>query len=412
MRILIISQWFDPEPTPKGLAFACALKAAGHDVQVITGFPNYPGGRIYDGYRIKHLQREVLNGISVLRVPIYPSHGHSKMGRVLNYLSFGVSSLLAGLLVARRPDVIYVYHPPLTTPVSAAIISWFRRAPVVCDIQDLWPDTLRATGMIGNERVLQLVGLLAAWIYKRASKIVVLSPGFRQRLLSSGVPSTKVEVIHNWCDEAALKLPENDDRESLGLAGTFNVLFAGTMGRAQALGSVLAAADLVQKQNMSVRFVFVGGGMDVEELKATAATAGLTNVVFLPRMPMQDVGKVIKAADVLLVHLRDDPLFEITIPSKTQAYLFAGKPLLMAVKGDAARLVEDSGAGICVSPEAPADLAAAVLRLASLSKEELKTMGNRGARYYNENLSLVMGTRAFCQVFERAIADNKVPAEA
>jgi len=172
-RILLITQWFDPEPTFKGLLFAKKLVAHGFDVEVITGFPNYPGGKIYQGYRVKLMQREVIDEVLVTRLPLYPSHDKSKVGRALNYTSFFLSSLIYGLFFAKRPDVIYAYHPPLTVGVTAALLKFFRKVPVVLDLQDMWPDTLRATGMINNRLILNFISKVCDFVYKSARRIVV-----------------------------------------------------------------------------------------------------------------------------------------------------------------------------------------------------------------------------------------------
>lgn len=400
MKILLLTQWYDPEPTFKGQTFARALHDQGHDVQVITGFPNYPGGNVYPGYRIKWLQREMIDGVQVCRVPLYPSHDGSGVGRALNYISFAAASSLFGVFAARRPDVIYAYHPPLTVGMSAALIGFFRRTPVVYDIQDMWPDTLKATGMLNNPRALSLIGRICQWVYRRASALVVLSPGFKQLLLERGVAEEKISVIYNWCDAAALTNPQSHQAPA-AMQGRFNVVFAGTMGKAQALDAVINAAALVAARNPAVQFVFVGGGVDVDRLKSLAQQKSPSNVLFLPRMPMNEVGNVLNGADVLLVHLRDDPLFAITVPSKTQAYMAVGKPLLMAVRGDAADLVKEAGCGEVTTPENADELAAAVLRLASLPKSELDAMGKRGAAYYNNELSIDIGVERFLRVFEK-----------
>lgn len=399
MKILLITQWFEPEPAFKGLAFARALREQGHEVQVITGFPNYPGGNVYPGYRIKWLQREMIDGVQVCRVPLYPSHDGSGVGRALNYISFAASSSLFGVFAARKADVIYAYHPPLTVGMSAALIGLFRRTPVVYDIQDMWPDTLKATGMLNNPRALSLIGRICQWVYRRASALVVLSPGFRQLLLERGVADEKISVIYNWCDAAALTNPQSYQTPA-AMQGRFNVVFAGTMGKAQALDAVIDAAALVATRNPAIQFVFVGGGVDVDRLKSLAQQNSPSNVVFLPRMPMNEVGNVLKGADVLLVHLRDDPLFAITVPSKTQAYMAVGKPLLMAVRGDAADLVKAADCGEVVTPEDSREIAEAVLRLASLPPAELAGMGQRGAEFYRRELAIDVGVGRFVRVFE------------
>ena len=325
MRILMLTQWFDPEPTFKGLAFARELVRLGHEVQVLTGFPNYPGGKLYSGYRVRLLQRETVDGISILRVPLYPSHDASAVKRIVNYASFALTAAIMGSLLVKPADVMYVYHPPATVGFAAVVISLMRRIPFVYDIQDLWPDTLAATGMLNNQAVLSMVARGCRLIYNRASKIVVLSPGFKNKLIARGVPADKIEVIYNWCDEHNIQRERSEEggAEKFGLAGRFNIVFAGTMGKAQALDAVIDAARLVAMSNQAVQFVFVGGGIEVERLKRKAGEMGLANTLFLPRMPIHEIGALLALADLLLVHLRDDPLFRITLPSKTQAYMAA-----------------------------------------------------------------------------------------
>ena len=399
----MLSQWFDPEPAFKGLVFAKALRDAGNEVDVVTGFPNYPGGKIYPNYSIRLLQREVMDGIRISRVPLYPSHDASAVGRVLNYVSFAISSCVYGCLRVRGADIMYVYHPPLTTALSAAIISIVRRVPFVVDVNDLWPDSLAATGMIRTRRVLALVDRVCLWVYRRAARVVVGTPGIRTRLIERGVPPDKIEVIYNWSDEQALRLPDVGSATNFGMADRFNVVFAGNMGRAQALDAVLRAAKRVELVDARVQFVFVGGGVELENLKKFAVELGVTNVRFLPRMPMNEVGSVLTAADVLLVHLKDDPLFEITLPSKTQAYMSVGKPVLMGVKGDAAALIVQASAGQLAVPEDDASIADAVLKMAQLPPSDLVEMGKRGAAFYAEQLSLKIGSERFLALFRSVL---------
>jgi colanic acid biosynthesis glycosyl transferase WcaI len=398
---LLLTQWFDPEPTMKGLMFARVLKREGHDVEVVTGFPNYPGGKVFPGYRIKPFQREEVDGVRIIRVALFPSHDASAGRRILNYASFAASASILGSLLTQRPDVIYVYHPPLTVGLAAAALSAAKRAPFVYDVQDLWPDTLAATGMIRNARALRVVDKLARWVYRRAAFVVAQSPGFRRALASRGVPESKLDVIYNWCDEDQLLLEHNPKiAKELEAGERFNVVFAGTMGKAQGLESVLLGARLLGERGSRAQFIFVGGGVEVASLKKRAERSGLTNVRFLPRMPMAEVGQVLDAADVLLVHLRDDPLFEITIPGKLQAYMAVGKPVLVGVRGDAADLIETSGGGVTCEPEDPDSLADAVERLEAMAPSALQEMGERGKRYYDSELSLRKGTRHFIRIFE------------
>jgi len=403
MKILILSQWFEPEPTFKGMLFARELVARGHEVEVLTGFPNYPGGRVYPDHRIRPWAREKHDGIDVLRVALYPSHDNSGLHRVLNYASFALSAAVIGTALIRKPDVMYVYHPPITVGFAAAVIGFLRRTPFVYDIQDLWPDTVAASGMMSNPASLGLLGKLCKFVYRRASRITVLSPGFKETLVARGVSPGKMDVIYNWCDETALKstsLPV----ARLGRTDRFCILFAGTMGLAQGLDSVLLAAQICRTTVPVAEFLFMGGGVDRSRLERMAEEMQLDNVRFLPRQPMQAMGSILAGADALLVHLKDDPLFRITIPSKTQAYLAAGKPILMGVRGDAADLVKQSQSGVLCEPGNPQSIADAVKELVDLGPERLAAMGHNGRAFYDCELSVSIGAKEFDRVF-RAVGE-------
>ncbi len=389
------------------MVFARELVRQGFEVEVLTGFPNYPSGNIYPGYAVKWMQKEFIDGVKITRVPLYASHDSSAIKRIANYGSFALSSLLYGLFVAKKPDVIYAYHPPLTTGITAALLRVFRRVPVVYDIQDMWPDTLRATGMLNNERALGIVSKVCDWVYARLDHLVVLSPGFKRILIERGVPSSKITVIYNWADEQALANKKDAADSGLMNPSKFNVLFAGNMGKAQALDSVLQAALIVSKTDSTIQFVFVGGGIEVDNLKLQASALGLSNVSFIPPVSMLEVGDFLEKADVLLVHLKSDPLFEITIPSKTQAYMSVGKPLLMAVNGDAANLVRESGSGVVVPSQDERALAQAIQALAKLPKNELTQMGERAANYYRQHLSVEVGVSRFAEIFRSIHTKNK-----
>ena len=407
VRVLLLTQWFDPEPTFKGLVFARELVRQGFEVEVLTGFPNYPGGKLYSGYKIKLIQREVIDGVDITRVPLYPNHGQSAFKRVLNYASFAASAMVYGLFSARRADVIYAYHPPLTVGIAASLLRLIRGIPVVYDIQDIWPDTLRATGMLTNARALSWVAAICLWVYRQVDHVVVLSPGFKRLLIQRGVACAKVDVIFNWADEAALTFPRGHMPPNFPTAEKFRIVFAGNMGKAQALDTVLEAAAMLRARGSRICFVMLGGGVDVPRLKQIALDMNLPNVLFLPSVPMYEVGSFLSEADALLVHLRKDPLFEITIPSKTQAYMAVGKPLLMAVSGDAADLVLQSGAGVIAESENARALMQAAEQLAAMSPAALIEMGHNAKIYYQEHLALNVGVAKFGTIFRRTSASNQ-----
>ena len=403
MKILFLTQWFDPEPTPKGLDFARALVKAGHSVEVVTGFPNYPSGKIYPGYRVKWIQNEIIDGVNITRVPLYPNHDSSAIKRILNYLSFSFTSCMYGLFFMKKPDVIYIYHPPMSVGFSGAVIGLFRRVPFVMDIQDMWPDTLPATGMLNHKKILKIVGYVCQWVYKRAAKLVVISPGFKKLLIERGVPENKIEIIYNWANESVLRNPVPFNLDGIFDQEKLNIVFAGNMGKAQALNSVLEAAQKIENKNSNIQFTFVGGGLEVENLKQIVKNKRISSVQFLDNMPMNQIGSVLSSADILLVHLSADPLFEITIPSKTQAYLSIGKPIIMAVKGDAADLIHESESGYCVAPEDSSQLASKILEIANVSSVEIQKKGLNGRAFYDEHLSFDAGVYKTLAILESAL---------
>lgn len=401
-RIILLTQWFEPEPTFKGLLFAKELQRQGFEVEVVTGFPNYPGGNIYPGYRVSWRKQEIVDGVHVTRLALYASHDSSAIRRVANYLSFAFTATLYCLFSANRADVIYVYQLP-TLAAAACAVKAFRGNRVVFDIQDMWPDTLRATGMVNSEWVIRAVGRVGQWIYRHVDTIVVLSPGFRRLLIERSVPAEKIQLIYNWCDEASLGAAESANLGGFPGEEFFRIVFAGNMGKAQALDAVLAAAGLLRDSHPLIRFVFIGGGVEVERLTLRARELELPNVLFLPRVSMAKIGNFLRAADALLIHLKADPLFSITIPGKTQAYMAMGKPILIATPGDAAHLVREANCGVEAKPEDAKSIAEAAIRLAASSRDERLAMGKRARKYYETHLSLAVGVERFTQVFHALV---------
>ena len=403
MKILLLTQWFDPEPTLKGLVFAKELQRQGHDVQVLTGFPNYPTGKIYPGYKLRFKQTEFIDGIEVTRVALYPSHDSSVLKRIFNYISFAFMAALIGIFSTKKADVIYAYHPPLTVGVAAIFIKFFRRTPIIYDIQDMWPDTLKATGMLNNDRLLNLISIICQQVYKYVDHIVVLSPGFKKLLINREVPENKISVIYNWCDEEALesKTVLKDEYDQL-LSDKFNLVFAGNLGKAQSLDTLINVAQNL-RHNPRIQLVFVGDGTERYLLIAKVDELNLDNVVFIPRVPMSEVGGILKKADVLIVHLKDDKLFEITIPSKTQAYMAIGKPVLMAVKGDASDIIKEAKAGAIAQPDDAESILEAINYLYHSSSSELMQMGENSKKYYIDEMSLEKSCKKFIEVFEMVI---------
>jgi len=379
MKILILSQWYPPEPVTIPHEMACDLVKRGHQVLSITGFPNYPSGKIYPGYRQRLWQWEEMDGVRVLRLPLYPYHGRSGALRAMNFLSFAMSALLLSPLLCGSADILYVYHPPLTVGMPAWGISLLRGVPFVYDIKDMWPETLQATGMMRSKIVYSILDLFAKFIYTRAAAIVVPSPGFRRNLMAKGVAANKIYIIPNWADEKIYQPvpPDSALAKEYGLAGRFNVIYAGNLGLAQALDTVVEAAQQLSDLP-EIQFVFIGDGVDETRLRQRVIAHKVKNVRFLGRQPAERIPYFLALADVLLVHLKRDPLFEITIPSKTLAYMACGRPILMAVAGDAAEVIRNAGAGLVCAPQDPKALANTVRTFYMMPAVERERMGQAG----------------------------------
>jgi len=409
MKILFISHYFDPEPLLTGLPFAKELMNRGHEVEVLTGFPHYPGGKLYDGYKLRLFQREKLDGINVNRCWVYPSHDRSSIRRFATYTSLGISGAMLGPWVVQKADVAFVYSPPATIWLPAASIRFWRRIPFVYNIQDMWPDSLASSTMVKNSVALKIAHKVCHYFYRKADRIVAQSNGFKELLIKRGVPEKNIDVIYNWCDDTTISAADYDANlaRELGLHGKFNILFAGGIGKGQALSSIVETANLIKNELPDVQFVFLGSGIELELLQNRTKELNLDNVKFLKRCPPSEVGRFMALAQVMLVHLKDNLLHEVTVPSKIQAYMNVGKPILIGAIGDAADLVVRAGAGIQCQPEDPVKIAEAVRRLRHMPTEQLEAMGRAGKAYYDAELSLKVGTRRYEEIFTETIRQFK-----
>lgn len=403
---MYLTQWFDPEPNIiKGPDFVRSLISAGHHTTVVTGFPNYPTGKIYDGYRVSTLKVDRMDGFDVHRIPLYPSHSHSSIGRAVNYLSFFLSALIYCLIYRKRFDLIYVYHPPITVGLAAAMAKYVTGVPFILEIQDLWPDTVATSGMSGTSRLGSILGRACNLVYRRSAKIIVQSQSMRRLLEERGVPTHKLHTIRNWADKSALVQKGRKSAGSTDGTGRTRIVYAGNLGRAQALETAIDAAGLAQ----NIDLVLVGDGVDAEALKLRARAQGLTNVFFVPRMPREEVPEYLQEADGLLIHLRKNELFAATIPSKTQYYLALGRPIIAGVDGETANILNESGAAICTPPEDALALASAMQALAASSKEVKAAMACAGRAYYEQNLAFEKGMRATIDVINQVGRCNGFP---
>lgn len=379
-----------------------SLVAMGHEVTVLTGFPNWPSGHIYPGYRQRLVQREIVNGVQIIRIPLYADHSRNALKRAANFLSFALSATVLGPFIVPHVDVIHVIHPPITVGFPAWVISRIRGFPFTMEIQDMWPENLRSTGMLNNELALRLIGAFAGWVYSKAAVVRVISPGFRSNLLGKGVPDGKIRVISNWVDTEFYRpiAKSPDDLNRFDMRRCFNILYAGNIGLAQGLDVILDAAAQLQALAPDSEFVLAGDGVECDRLRAQAVAQKLTNIRFLGRLPGEAMPNLYACADVLMLHLRADPLFAITIPHKLFTYLAAGKPVLVGGEGDAASLVTSAQAGIVVPPDNPEALVNAVMKLRAMSQAEREMMGRNGRKVACESYSRTQLVREISQLVE------------
>jgi colanic acid biosynthesis glycosyl transferase WcaI len=380
MRVLILTQHYSPEPFPRPSDLATWLTQRGHDVLVLTGFPYYPTSGFYPGARLGAWSREVVGGIKVLRLPLYPYHGRSAIRRAMNYGSFSLSIALLGTVLCGHADVAYVEHPSTLFGLGAWVLSRFRGIPFLYLVDDVWPDSVEASGMLrGHHRLLGGIDRTEKFLYRRARAIAVISEENRALLREKGVPSEKLHFIPHYANEHLYRPVEPDPELAarLGTAGRFTVVFGGSIGMAQALDVVLSAAEDLE-DTPEIVFLLVGDGPDFSRLQQATRTRRLRNVRFVGRRPAEEMPHVYALADALLVHLRDSPVFRRTIPSKTMAYLACARPIIMAMEGEAARLIRSAGAGLTCPADDPRALAKTVRELRGLTPETRRAMAEAG----------------------------------
>jgi glycosyltransferase involved in cell wall biosynthesis len=392
MRLLLITQYFWPENFGIN-ALASALCSRGIEVTVLTGQPNYPDGQVFPGYSAWRVRREDFQGVEVIRMPLYPRGKYSALRLSLNYLSFVVAGYVLGpwLLRRRRFDAIFVYAPsPLLQALPAIWLAWLKRAPVVLWVQDLWPESLSATGFVRNRVALNLVKKVICFIYRHVQRILVPSAAFRGPIEALAADPAKIIYFPNACVESAAGEAQSTVGQALAadIASGFSVVFAGNFGAAQSLETVIEAAQRLQQAGTSIRFFLVGSGGQSDWLAQEIARRGLGNVVLPGRFPLTDMPGIYAASSALLVSLRDEPIFALTIPSKVQGYLAAGKPIIASLNGEGARIVVEAGAGIACAAGNPAALADAVLRLFRLDANKRAEMGENACNYAIEHFSL------------------------
>jgi len=388
LRVTFLTHYFPPEVGPAQTRLhelAKRLIAAGETVTVVTGFPNYPAGEIFPGYRGKRLMEDSYDGIRVLRTWVFATRSRGFIGRLLNYFSFPVFSLLAVRKLGPT-DIIYVQSPPLFTGLAALWFSRLKRAPYIFNVSDIWPQSAVELGVLRNRFAIRLAEWLERHIYRRASRITVPTPGILERLVARGVPRDKIFLLTNGVDTAAYNVTSSDRElaQRLGLDGHKVFMYAGLHGLAQGLDVILEAAKLTR--NPDVLYVLVGDGADKAALVAKAQAEGISNVRFLPIQPTSTLPALLNLVYATVIPLRRLDLFKAALPSKLFDSMAAGRPIVAPLWGEAAALVEAAACGLVVEPEDARAVQEAVEKLAA-DPALAQKLGEQGRRYVVEHFN-------------------------
>lgn len=385
MHILVVTQYFWPENFRIN-DIVSGLHQRGHRITVLTGHPNYPSGTFSRGYNGRRVIEEQYEGIRVIRVPMLARGKNSGVKLGLNYLSFALAgSVLGPMLVGEDFDVIFVYEPsPMTVGFPAMALKRKTGRPILFYVQDLWPESLVATGFVTQPLLLKAVEQMVRLIYRSCDLILVTSRAFTPRVQKLGYPPERIRYLPQYAEAFYRPMPADAKWASTqGLPDGFKIIFAGNMGSAQDLFTVLKAADLTQTEG--INWVFLGDGSVREELQDQVKQQHLKNVHFLGSRPADQMPAFFAQADALLVSLTDDELFALTVPAKLQSYLACGRPVLASLNGEGAEIVQESGSGFVVPPNQPQALADAARRLKGLTPQIREEMGQKGRRYFEEH---------------------------
>ncbi len=418
MKILYVSQYFPPEmgaPAARVSELSRHWVRAGHDVTVLTGFPNHPTGKLASDYRKQFrrlVMREEIDGVKVVRTWLLPLPNRKPYERMLNYGSFCISAAVTGLFLS-RPDVVIASSPQLLVGLSGWWLSRLKRTWFVFEVRDLWPESLAAVG-VGNQTSMlhRSLARIADFLYRRSDRMAVVTPAFKDYLIKHlNVVPDKIFIVQNGVETDVFD-PGGSQfnlKSKLGLEGKFVVSYIGTIGMAHGLETVLDAAAQLQRSHPQVAFLFVGEGSDKERIISIATSRKLTNVRFVDEQPRERIPDYIHASDACLVLLKKSEIFKTVIPTKMLEFMSCARPVILGVDGQARKIMEDARAGIFVRPENVNDLTEAVVRLAS-DPELRNTLGHSGRQHILQHFSRGQTARAYIQVLESLLEEENIPA--
>ncbi len=395
VHVLFLTDNFPPEvnaPASRTFEHCREWVKAGHRVTVITCAPNFPKGKVFDGYRNKLWQREKMEGIEVIRVWSYITANEGFVRRILDYQSYMLSAIVASLFV-RKVDVIVGTSPQFFTACAAYVASRLKFRPYIFELRDLWPETIKAVGAMKNARAIALLEKLELFLYRKAAKVISVTKSFKKNLISRGIDGSKIEIVTNGVDISQFTPRPKDAAltKELGLEGKFVAGYIGTHGLCHGLETLVTAAERLR--GTGIVFLFLGDGARKQFLREMAAEKKLDNVVFIDSVPKAEVPRYWSILDVSVIHLQKAELFTTVIPSKLFESMGMGLPVLHGVEGESAEIVRDEHAGIPFEPENVDELVAALRRLKENPAEldQFKASCLKGAQNYDRtNLALKM----------------------
>lgn len=390
MKILFLTQYCPPEvgaPQNRIFEFAKELKKLGHEITILTAMPNYPKGEIFDEYKGKKVVKEELDGIKIVRTSIYATKEKSFSKRMRNYLSFTFSSVFSGAKHIEKQDVIITESPPLFLGWSGYVLSKLKGARFIFNVSDLWPESAVKLGVLNNKLFIKMSTWLEEFCYKKAVAITGQTQGIVDNITNRGFSKSKVHLITNGVDTEFFKKENRDEefRKSISIENKFAVVYAGIHGIAQGLEVVIEAADIL-KAYEDIQIVFIGDGPEKTKLIKMSEEKKLTNVKFLPVQLKPNMPKIIASMDATVIPLKKLDLFKGALPSKMFEALSSELPIVLAVEGEAEKLINDAQAGITVEPENPKAIAEAILKLYN-NLELRRNLGQSGRSYVIKNYS-------------------------
>jgi glycosyltransferase involved in cell wall biosynthesis len=404
-RVLFLTHYFPPEgnaPASRVHALCKHWARQGHDVTVITCAPNVPNGVVYNGYRNKLYQKESVDGIRTIRVWTYLAANKGTGRRILNYLSYMASAIVAAVWT-KKPDLIIATSPQFFCGWAGVIVSRLRRVPLILEIRDIWPESIVTVGAMRNQRVVRLLEWLELKMYAAADQIVTVGEGYCTQLCNKGVPVEKISVIPNGVDQEAFRGHEPDRllRKRWNLGESFVCAYVGTVGMASGLEVLPRAGRLLQARGRTdVKFLVVGDGAIRSDLQREVESNGPDNMVFTGRQNKDLIPAILASVDACLVHLKKRPLFATVMPSKIFEAAAIAKPIILGVEGHAADLVRRAGCGICIEPENETELADAVERMAD-DRQLAVTLGRRGHDFFVQHFDRAKLAETYLDLIDR-----------